>query len=84
MKSNLIPVGGFSEQEDGSRHGSLDSRAVKNVDLSDLVLLSREDLPGSLLQLLGEEAPQFLVFGKAMEKTRKNKGRGPKSIPRPD
>jgi len=84
MKSNLIPVGGFSEQEDGSRHGSLDSRAVKNVDLGDLVLLSREDLPSSLLQLLGEDAPQFLVFGKAAERTRKSKGRGSKNVPKPE
>ena len=85
MKTGLVPVGSISRSADGSYlRLALDPKRLKEVDSQDLTGVPGSELQEGLRILVGDDGPDYLVFGKAVEKTRRTRGRAPRNPTRAD
>ena len=81
----LVPVGVANHSEDRSYQIlSLDPKMAKGVDLTTLHAIPSEKLQPGERALLGPDAPEYVVFGRAVEKTRRTRSRGSKNVPKQD
>jgi hypothetical protein len=73
----IVPAGVANHSEDGSYLiFSLDPKMAKGVDLTSLRAVPSEKLQPGERDLLGPDAPEFVVFGKTLEKQRKTRTKG--------